>query len=93
MYPGQAPAVRRNMFNIVSVLDLARPATWHFISNTIPMLINRSYPVRLGILPIVETEEGAKMARLFYYLTQDYGRVATMRFFGAVREPYLRLLP
>ena len=92
MYPGQAPAVRRNMFNVVFVLDLARPANLHFISSTFSMLINRSYPVRLGIVPIVETEEGAKMARVFYYLTQNYGRIATMRFFGAVREPYSRLL-
>ena len=93
MYPGQAPTVRRNMFNIVFVLDLSRPASLHFISNTMSMLINRSYPVRLGIVPVVETEDGAKMARLFYYLMQNYGRIATMRFFGSVREPCLRLLP
>ena len=93
MYPGQAPAVRRNMFNVVFVLDLARPASLHFISNTISMLINRSYPVRLGIVPIVESEESAKMARVLYHLTQNYGRVATMRFISSVREPSLRPLP
>jgi UDP-glucose:glycoprotein glucosyltransferase len=52
------------------------------------MLTNRSYPVRLVVVPIVETEEGAKMARMSYYLTQKYGSVAMMQFFGALREPY-----
>ena len=88
MYPGQAPTVRRNMFNVVFVLDLSRPASLHFILNTVSMLIDRSYPARVGLVPVVETEDGAKIARVFYYLTQNYGRVATIRFFRAVRELY-----
>jgi UDP-glucose:glycoprotein glucosyltransferase len=48
------------------------------------MLIDHSYPVRFGIVPIVETEEGLKMAKIFYYLTQNYGRQQTMRFFNSV---------
>lgn len=32
------------------------------------------------------------MASVFYYLTQTYGRVTTIRFFRAVREPYLRAI-
>ncbi|KAI9428853.1 UDP-glucose:glycoprotein glucosyltransferase-domain-containing protein [Lactarius indigo] len=86
MYPGQAPTVRRNMFNVVFVFDLFRPASLHFITNTVSMLIQRSYPIRLGIVPVVETEEGARMARVFYYLTENYGRVATMRFFSAILD-------
>ncbi|KAH9162492.1 UDP-glucose:glycoprotein glucosyltransferase-domain-containing protein [Lactarius sanguifluus] len=85
-YPGQAPTVRRNMFNVVFVFDLSRSASLHFITNTISMLIDRSYPIRLGIVPIVETEEGARMARVFYYLMENYGRGATMRFFSAVLD-------
>ncbi|KAH8978341.1 UDP-glucose:glycoprotein glucosyltransferase-domain-containing protein [Lactarius akahatsu] len=85
-YPGQAPTVRRNMFNVVFVFDLSRSASLHFITNTISMLIDRSYPIRLGIVPVVETEEGARMARVFYYLTENYGRGATMRFFSAVLD-------
>src|SRR6266404_390887 len=81
------------MFNIVFIMDLSRPASLHFITNTISMLISRSYPVRVGVVPIVGTEEGAKMARVFYYLTQNYGRLPTMRFFGAVREPPFQLTP
>jgi len=84
MYPGQAPTVRRNMYNVVLVLDLARSSSLHFISFTLSRLIDQSYPVRFGIVPIVETEEGLKMAKVFYYLTQNYGRQQTMRFFNSV---------
>ncbi|KAH9061742.1 hypothetical protein EDB83DRAFT_2385574 [Lactarius deliciosus] len=53
-YPGQAPSVCCNMFNVVFVFDLSRPASLHFITNTVSMLIHRSYPIHLGIFPIVD---------------------------------------
>ncbi|KAH9015413.1 hypothetical protein EDB85DRAFT_817263 [Lactarius pseudohatsudake] len=68
------------MFNIV--FDPSRTTSLHFITNTVSILIDRSYPIRLGIVPLVETE-GARIARVFYYLTEKYGRVATMPFFDA----------
>jgi len=49
------------------------------------MLIDRLFPVRFGIVPIVETEDSVKMAKVFYYLVQNYGRRATMGFLGSVR--------
>jgi UDP-glucose:glycoprotein glucosyltransferase len=85
MYPGQAPAIRRNMYNVILIFDLAQPASLHFITNPLSMLIDRSFPVRFGIVPILETEEGVRMAKVFYYLGQNYGRQTTMRFFSAVR--------
>jgi UDP-glucose:glycoprotein glucosyltransferase len=85
MYPGQAPTVRRNMYNVVLVFDLARPSSLHFITHTLSMLIDHAYPVRFGIVPIVETEEGVMMAKVFYYMVQNYGRQKTMRFFDSIR--------
>jgi Thioredoxin-like domain len=85
LYPGQAPTIRRNMYNVVLVFDLARLSSLRFITNTLSLLIDRSFPVRLGIVPIVETDEGVKMAKMFYYLVQNYGRRATMGFFSSVR--------
>lgn len=73
------------MYNVVLVFDLARPSTLRFITNTLSMLIDRMFPVRFGIVPIVETEEGVKMAKMFYYLVQNYGRQKTMGFFSSVR--------
>jgi UDP-glucose:glycoprotein glucosyltransferase len=88
MYPGQAPTIRRNLFNVMVVLDLSRPESLHF---TISMLVDRSYPTRIGFVPIVETEDSMKMTRVFYYLTQNYGRLATIKFFRSVREACVRL--
>ena len=93
MYPGQAPTVRRNLFNMMFILDLSRPESLHFAANTIPMLIDRSYPTRIGFVPVVETEDGMKMARIFYYLTQNYGRLPTIRFIRGVREFILTIVP
>jgi hypothetical protein len=88
LYPGQAPTIRRNMYNVVVVFDLSRPSSLRFITNTMSMLIDRLFPVRFGIVPIVETEDGVKMAKLFYYLVQNYGRRTTMGFFSSVRTVY-----
>ena len=86
LYPGQAPTIRRNMYNVVVVFDLSRPSGLRFITNTLSMLIDRLFPVRFGIVPIVETEDSVKMAKVFYYLVQNYDRRATMGFFGSVRS-------
>jgi UDP-glucose:glycoprotein glucosyltransferase len=87
MYPGQAPTIRRILFNVMVVLDLSRPESLHFTANTISMLVDRSYPTRIDFAAIVETEDGVKMARVFYYLTQNYSRLATIKFFRSVSEP------
>jgi UDP-glucose:glycoprotein glucosyltransferase len=73
------------MYNVVVVFDLSRPSSLRFITNTLSMLIDRMFPVRFGIVPIAETEDSVKMAKVFYYLVQNYGRRATMGFFGSVR--------
>ena len=85
LYPGQAPTIRRNMYNVVVVFDLSRPSSLRVITNTLSMLIDRLFPVRFGIVPIVETEDSVKMAKVFYYLAQNYGLPATTGFFGSVR--------
>ena len=72
------------MYNVVLVFDLSRPSSLRFITNTLSMLIERLFPVRFGIVPIIETEDSVKMAKVFYYLVQNYGRRATMEFFGSV---------
>jgi UDP-glucose:glycoprotein glucosyltransferase len=66
MYPGQAPNIRRILFNVMVVLDLSRPESLHFTANTISMLVDRSYPTRIDFAPIVETEDGVKMASLLF---------------------------
>ena len=59
---------------------------WNDTANTISMLIDRSYLTRIGFVPVVETEDGMKMARVFCYLTQNYGPLPTILFIRGVRE-------
>ena len=42
MYPGQAPTVRRDPFNIMFILDLSRPESLQFTANTVPIIVERS---------------------------------------------------
>lgn len=58
MYPGQFPNVKRNLFNIVLVLDLSQTTSLNFIAGPMANILNRSFPLRFGLVPIVETGDG-----------------------------------
>ena len=76
------------MYNVVVVFDLSLPSSLRFITNTLSMLIDRLFPVRFGIVPIVETEDSVNMAKVFYFLAQNYDRRVIMGFFSSVRTIY-----
>lgn len=58
MYPGQFPNIKKNLFNVVLAVDLSQSSTLNFIAGAVNNIINRSFPIRFGIMPIVETEDG-----------------------------------
>ncbi|KAF8524348.1 UDP-glucose:Glycoprotein glucosyltransferase-domain-containing protein [Hysterangium stoloniferum] len=80
VYPGQFHHVKRNLFNTVLVLDLSQRSSLGWITNPVANIIQRGFPFRFGVVPIVETEEGIKAARLFYYLVKVYGRSKTLNY-------------
>ncbi|KAI0715904.1 glycosyltransferase family 24 protein [Cerioporus squamosus] len=80
MYPGQFPTLKRNLFNVVLVVDLSQLSSIDFIASTVQALINRGMPFRWGVAPLVETEDGARMARLYYYLLENFGPTETFAF-------------
>lgn len=84
MHPREFHNIKRNIFNIVSMFDLTNTNTLGFVSASIMNLINRGYPFRFGLVPIVETEGSLKMARLLYWLNDTYGTQMTMAFFRSV---------
>lgn len=51
-------------------------------------IIERGFPFRFGVVPSVDTEDGAKMARLVYFLLDSWGRKITMHFLKRVRLFY-----
>ena len=58
MYPGQFPNVKVNLFNVVLVLDLSQTSALNFITGSVSSIINRNFPFRFGVVPIIETEDG-----------------------------------
>ena len=84
MHPREFHSIKRNIFNIVTVLDLTNTNNLGFVSAAVMNLINRGYPFRFGLVPAVETEGSLKMARLLYWLDDAYGTQMTMMFFKRV---------
>lgn len=66
LYPGQLPSLRLNLFNVVLVLDLAQPSGLGFVANAVVPLISRGIPFRFGVVPSVESEEGAYPVAMEY---------------------------
>lgn len=86
MHPREFHSIKKNLFNIITVLDLTNTGTLGFVSASIMNLVNRGYPFRFGFVPIIETEGSLKMARLLYWLNDAYGTQKTMMFLRSVRS-------
>lgn len=84
MHPREFHSIKKNIFNIIVVLDLTNTNALGFVSASVMNLINRGYPFRFGLVPIVETEGSLKMARLLYWLNDTYGTQTTMMFLRSV---------
>ncbi|KAJ7485860.1 glycosyltransferase family 24 protein [Mycena latifolia] len=78
LYPGQFHNIKRNLYNVVLVLDLSQPSSVQTITGAVASIIGRGFPFRFGVVPAAQSEDGAKMARLFYYSVRKYGRKRTM---------------
>ncbi|KAI0696066.1 glycosyltransferase family 24 protein [Cytidiella melzeri] len=89
MYPGQLPNVKLNLFNVVLAVDFSQSSSVSFISESVNMVINRGFPYRFGVVPLVETEHGTQMARLFYWLIEHVGRAKTMGFLSQISQAHL----
>ncbi|KAF7321048.1 hypothetical protein HMN09_00192100 [Mycena chlorophos] len=88
IYPGQFHSVKLNLYNVVIAVDLSRSSSFSMVVS-IANIINRGFPFRFGIVPLVETEDGLKMARLFYHLVDEFGRKKTMTFFRKIAETFV----
>ncbi|THG96572.1 hypothetical protein EW026_g5286 [Hermanssonia centrifuga] len=86
MYPGQLPNLKLNIFNVVVVADLSQSSALNFIAGAVSNIIQRNFPFRWGIVPIIETEEGERMARLFYWLVENLGQTKTMEFIARISQ-------
>ncbi|RIA98379.1 Glycosyltransferase Family 24 protein [Glomus cerebriforme] len=83
VYPGQMRYIRKNLFNVLFVIDLSSTENLNIITE-IKLFIERNVPIRFGLIPLVDKEknESLIMAKLFYYLVGQYPKSLTMQFFS-----------
>ncbi|KAG8997541.1 hypothetical protein FRB90_012486, partial [Tulasnella sp. 427] len=70
-YGGQVAPVRRNLFNIILALDLSKTTSVSTL-NLVTSIVQRGYPFRFGVVPIAETEDATAIAKVFYYLNEQF---------------------
>ncbi|KAL3477786.1 UDP-glucose:glycoprotein glucosyltransferase-domain-containing protein [Aspergillus californicus] len=72
-YPGQLPAVRRDLNNILFSVDLTNREDVDLVVTTIQMFVKRKIPVRFGIVPIANTAEATAQLKVTHYLQETFG--------------------
>ncbi|KDR79892.1 hypothetical protein GALMADRAFT_242006 [Galerina marginata CBS 339.88] len=89
MYTGAMPSIKANLFNIVLIMDLSQTTSLNFIAGPMTNIISRDFPLRFGLVPTAETEDGKKMARLFYHLIKNFGRKKSLDFMKSISQVQL----
>lgn len=72
---------------MILALDLSKLSSLNAIAGAVSNIVSRGYPFSMGMVPLVWDEDGAKMARLFYHLIENYGRTKTMNLLRSVSIP------
>lgn len=80
IYPGSFHTLGINLWNVVLAVDLSNRDSLIWIFKHVSNIINKKFPFTWGIVPLVDTPEGAKAARIFNYVHKHYGPKETMDF-------------
>lgn len=94
-YPGSLPQVRKNLINVVLVLDLGKRDSHAIIGDNVSQFISMGLPIRWGLVPQLrrnkaegQDDTGEKVARVMLYLVKKAGRAAAMTFSREVLRIY-----
>jgi UDP-glucose:glycoprotein glucosyltransferase len=68
VYPGQFHSIRKNIYNLVFVVDYSLASSLDTIAGSISGMIRRGLPIRFGVVPMFPDKD-------------DLGRPPYMRFF------------
>ncbi|CAO1635982.1 unnamed protein product [Parajaminaea phylloscopi] len=78
-YPGQFPKLRKNLWNVVLILDLARPENCKFVGHHLMSAIDR-VGLHFGFVPAgfeaaaaPTAEQSIAVARFYWHLVDNYG--------------------
>lgn len=83
-YPGQMPAVRRDIQNVVMPLDLSGPQDVNLLLEALQNFVKRKIPVRFGIVPVLHSDAASEQAKIAYQLADTYGLGALLRYLQQV---------
>ena len=62
IYPGQFHSIGLNLHQVIFVLDLSKISSIEIITSAVATLIQRGLPLRFGLVPAVESNDGGKDA-------------------------------
>ncbi|KAG0997777.1 hypothetical protein G6F28_002581 [Rhizopus arrhizus] len=81
-YPGQLHPIRRNIYNLVLVEDLASQESLNRIVNEIQAMIKRTIPIRFAMISFVDHDDSATTlaAQALHYINQNHSKSAGMEF-------------
>ncbi|OAQ96902.1 hypothetical protein LLEC1_00568 [Akanthomyces lecanii] len=71
-FPGQIPPIAKNVFNVVTAVDLSNAGDLTTLGQLIGLII-RGIPVRFGIVPVTSNPEALNQAKIMYHLMDAYG--------------------
>ncbi|KAJ5130574.1 uncharacterized protein N7515_006613 [Penicillium bovifimosum] len=79
-YPGQLPAVRRDLHNVVVPVDLSDPDQMMLVAGNLQTFIKRGIPVRFGLVPTSLSPESVAQLKVAHYLFDAYGLESLMQY-------------
>ena len=84
-YPGQLPTVRRDVHNLVVPVDLAEMEDLDLIMDVLLNLVKRTVPVRIGLVPSLNSTASTLNARLAHSVLDTYGLNTFVNFLTKLR--------
>ncbi|KAI9815165.1 MAG: hypothetical protein M1832_005567 [Thelocarpon impressellum] len=79
-YPGQLPLVRRDVNNVVVLVDLSKPDDVDLVLDVLQTFVKRQVPIRMGVVPITGTPAAAAQAKVVYHLSETYGLASALSY-------------
>ncbi|KAI1007724.1 UDP-glucose:glycoprotein glucosyltransferase [Podosphaera aphanis] len=79
-YPGQIPSIRRDIFNVVTPINLTNPEDVRLAVETLLSFVKQRIPIRVGLVPISGSAQATDQAKVVYYLLDTYGLQAVIAY-------------
>ncbi|KAI1080300.1 glycosyltransferase family 24 protein [Whalleya microplaca] len=79
-YPGQLPAIRKDIFNLVVPVDFSNTDDLSLVVLQLQSYIKRMLPVRFGLVPLTPTKEAEERAKSVYHILENYGLAALISY-------------